>query len=70
MVMAFHAESDSEKNGSWNSHLQELTTTLIEVERTRIQNLMIGGILFDDCVEENVRKEVEEELMILKNETK
>ena len=67
MVMAFQADMKPEISDNWNLHLQNFTTTLIEIERTRIQNLMIGGILFSDSRGDNAQKEVEDEISILKS---
>ena len=68
MVMAYHVEDlKSERNGKWKFYLQDFITNLIESERTKIQNLMIGGILFNQATNEEIESKINSEILIIEN---
>ena len=70
MVMAFHTDLKANMSGNWKQHVHDMTMNLIDAERTRIQNLMIGGFLFKDAVKEEARNAVENDIQILEKETR
>ena len=70
IVMAFHTSMKASVSGNWKQHVHDLTMDLIDSERTRIQNLMIGGFLFKDEAKEKTKLEVEKEIQILEREIK
>ena len=70
LVMAFLDDAEAEKSGNWRFHLHDFKTDVIEAERTRIQNLMIGGFLFNEKVKESSGVVVEAELNALDKKIK
>ena len=50
--------------------MHDFIMDLTDAERTRIQNLMIGGFLFKDEVKEKTKLEVDKEIQILEREVK
>ena len=71
MVMAYLAEDvKAELTGSWEHYLQEFKWDLIEAERTKLQNLMIGGLLFKQATRQELQEELQAEIQILEKELK
>lgn len=70
MVMAFHPDAKAEQTGNWNLHIHEFIKELIETEKVRIQNLMIGGFLFKIVIDEESETKVLEDLDRIEEETR
>ena len=70
MVMAFLTDAEAEKSGNWSLHLHDFKTEVIEAERTRIQNLMIGGLLFKERTKISTESKVEHDLKGLSDRVK
>ena len=70
MVMAFHVDAEAEKSGNWGYHIHDFRTDIIEAERARIQNLMIGGVLFNESTNASTERKVANDLEKLEKKTK
>ena len=70
MVMAYHVDDvRAEASRNWEFYIQEFKQDLIEAERTKIQNLMIGGLLFEDNFTTNAEEhEIRNDIKLLESE--